>query len=165
MTSILIADYNNPQHGNDIVYLLDQYARDPMGGGVPLADEVKAKLVGGLAHVPNAFTLLCYVDNKPAGLVNCFQGYSTFKASPLLNIHDVVVLAEFRGLGLSQKMLAKVDEIAYERGCCKVTLEVLSGNNVAQNAYIKAGFEGYELDPEAGYALFWQKNLTLASKD
>ena len=30
---ILIADYTNPQHCQDLIHLLDEYARDPMGGG------------------------------------------------------------------------------------------------------------------------------------
>lgn len=57
-------------------------------------------------------------------------------------------------------MLEKVEEIARSKDCCKVTLEVLSNNEVAKSAYRKFGFSGYELDPEAGFALFWQKSLT-----
>ena len=41
----------------------------------------------------------------------------------------------------------------------KLTLEVLEGNSVAQSAYRAFGFEGYELDPQMGKALFWQKKL------
>jgi hypothetical protein len=40
-----------------------------------------------------------------------------------------------------------------------VTLEVLEGNQIAKNAYIKFGFAGYELDPKMGKALFWEKPL------
>ena len=57
-------------------------------------------------------------------------------------------------------MLNKVEEIALAKGCCKVTLEVLSNNIVAKSAYLKFGFAGYELDPKAGSALFWQKTLS-----
>ncbi len=77
----------------------------------------------------------------------------------LINIHDVIVLDEFRGLNISQLMLEKVEQVALERGCCKLTLEVLEGNKVAQNAYVKFGFAGYALDPEMGQAMFWQKML------
>ena len=35
-------------------------------------------------------------------------------------------------------------------GCCKLTLEVLEGNKLAQAAYIANGFAGYQLDPEMG---------------
>ena len=77
----------------------------------------------------------------------------------MINIHDLVVLSEYRGLGLSQKMLQYVENIAVENGCCKIILEMLEGNRVAKNAYLKFGFAGYELDPKMGKALFWEKAL------
>jgi len=104
-------------------------------------------------------SLLCYVDGKPAGLVNCFEGFSTFSCKKLLNIHDIAVLEEFRGLGLSQLLLAEVEAVARHRGCGKLTLEVLEGNEPAKAAYKKFGFDAYQLDPALGQALFWQKPL------
>lgn len=44
----------------------------------------------------------------------------------------MAVVPKFRGLGLSQRMLHKVEDIARQRGCCKITLEVLEGNAVAR---------------------------------
>jgi ribosomal protein S18 acetylase RimI-like enzyme len=93
------------------------------------------------------------------GLINCFEGFSTFKCKPLVNIHDVVVIDGYRGQGVSQRMMDKVEEIARQRGCCKLTLEVLEGNKPAQRAYLRYGFSGYQLDPETGHALFWEKYL------
>lgn len=106
-----------------------------------------------------ARSVLAYVDSEAVGLINCFEGFSTFACQPLLNIHDVVVSREFRGQGLSKLMFAKVEEIAREMGCCKLTLEVLAGNTVAQGAYRAVGFAGFELDPAMGQALFWEKKL------
>lgn len=154
---VLMADYLNEQHAVDVGFLLNHYAEDPMGGGLPLSDFIKENLAVELSKVPHAFSVICYVDGKPAGLINCFEVFSTFKCKPLINIHDIVVVNEFRGLGISQSMLAKVEERAKDRGCCKITLEVLEGNGVARNSYIKFGFDGYELDPKMGKALFWQK--------
>ena len=156
---VKIADYLNEQQAIDIGYLLDAYSQDQMGGSQPLSESVKSNLAYELSKLPHAFSIICYVNNKPAGLVNCFEAFSTFKCKPLINIHDVVVVSEFRGLGLSQQMLSKVEEIAKSKGCCKITLEVLEGNNVAKSSYIKFGFAGYELDPVMGKALFWQKNV------
>lgn len=153
------ADYNNQQHQQHIPLLLDLYANDPMGGGQPLDEHVKNQLVSHLAQLPHAFSIIAYVNGKPAGLVNCFEAFSTFACRPLINIHDVVVLNEYRGLGLSQLMLDTVEHIAKQKNCCKITLEVLSKNEIAKSAYIKFGFAGYELNPEAGHALFWQKKL------
>ncbi|NQZ89811.1 MAG: GNAT family N-acetyltransferase [Colwellia sp.] len=156
---VLRVDYLNAQHAEDIGYLLNNYAEDPMGGGAPLSCHVKNNLAKELSKLPHALSVISYVNDKPAGLINCFEAFSTFKCQPLINIHDIVVINEFRGLGISQLMLSKVEEIAKEKGCCKITLEVLEGNEVARNSYLKFGFDGYELDPEMGKALFWQKSF------
>ncbi len=153
------ADYNSSQDGIDLVNLLNGYALDPMGGAEELCEYSRKNLAASLAKIPHAFSVLAYVDGKPAGLINCFEAFSTFACKPVVNIHDVTVSSEFRGLGLSQKMMEKVETISRERGACKLTLEVLQGNEVARNSYIKYGFKGYELDPAMGKAEFWEKKL------
>lgn len=156
---IIVADYNDPVHQAAIVELLDEYARGPMGGAKGLSDWTKENLPAALAGTANAFSILALADGTPAGLINCFQTLSTFKCKPLLNIHDVMVSRALRGKGLSTAMLAKVEEIALQRGCCKLTLEVLEGNSIARKSYKKFGFSGYELDPVLGKAMFWEKPL------
>lgn len=156
---VLQASYSNPVHADALGFVLNHYAEDVMGGGQSLSADTLQQLAGELAKRPHAFSVLAFVSGQPVGVVNCFEGFSTFACRPLVNIHDVAVLKEWRGKGISQKMLAKVEEIARQRGCCKLTLEVLQGNAVAQGAYRKMGFAGYELDPEMGQALFWQKAL------
>jgi len=158
-TKVIVADYSSEKHGVDIIHLMDSYAKDPMGGGEPLSQYVKQNLVAELSKIPYAFSLICYINAEPAGLVNCFNGFSTFSCKPLINIHDVVVLKRFRARGLSQLMLYEVENIAKESGCCKITLEVLEGNEAAKKAYLKNGFVSYELDPKMGKALFWQKSI------
>ncbi|MCJ8320569.1 MAG: GNAT family N-acetyltransferase [Colwellia sp.] len=156
---LIRADYHNEQHSTDLLMLLNSYAVDPMGGGEELSDYVKSNLIKSMASRQDVFTVLCYVDDVPAGLINCIEGFSTFSAKPLMNIHDVTVLPKYRGLGLSEKMFIEVEKLAKEKDCCKLTLEVLEGNKVAKNAYEKYGYSGYELDPEMGKAIFWQKKL------
>jgi len=154
---VVLADYTKEKHQKEIPELLDLYASDPVGGGKPLSDEVKSRLVHELAKLPHSFSVIAYVDEKPAGLVNCLYSFSTFICKPIINIHDVVVSSEYRGFGICQKMLEKVEVMARRHGCCKMTLEVLSKNEVAKTAYSKFGFSGYTLDPEVGTALFWEK--------
>jgi len=156
---VLQASYSNPTHAEAIGVVLNHYAQDPMGGGTPLPADVLQQLPGELAKRPHAFSVLAFVNGEPAGLVNCFEGFSTFACRPLVNVHDVAVVGKFRGLGLSQKMLLKVEEIARQRGCCKITLEVLEGNAVAQAAYDKFGFAPGMFDPDHGRMLFWIKPL------
>lgn len=156
---IISADLSNPQHAAAIIYLLNEYARDIMGGGEELSDYTKANLVAELQKRAGVHVVLAFVDGKPAGLANCFEGFSTFMSKPLLNIHDITVAPEFRGRGLSKKIMQKVEDIARKLDCCKVTLEVLEGNKVAQHLYESCGYAGYSLDPQMGHALFWQKKL------
>lgn len=120
---------------------------------------MRIALIPQLKRCGHYLGVIAWHDETPVGLVNGFEGFSTFAARPLLNIHDIVVAPAVRGTGLSQRLLAKVEEIARIRGCCKLTLEVLSNNHVAQGAYRKFGFAAYQLDPQAGQALFWQKPL------
>lgn len=156
---LIQVDYQNEQQGKDLVMLLNAYALDPMGGGKALPEAVQNNLVATLATRSDFITVLAYVDDKPAGIINCIEGFSTFKCKPLLNIHDCGVLKEYRGLGLSQKLFGEIERISRQRGYCKLTLEVLQGNTIAKNAYKKLGFSSYELDPEAGQAVFWEKSL------
>jgi ribosomal protein S18 acetylase RimI-like enzyme len=157
--SIREIDLADARDGVALIELLDGYARDPMGGGAALAADVRESLVAGLQKCSNYLGVIAWHAETPVGLVNCFEGYSTFAAKPLLNIHDIVVTPAARGTGLSQRLLARVEELARQRGCCKLTLEVLSNNHVALGAYRKFGFAAYQLDPQAGQALFWQKPL------
>ncbi|MBN0978070.1 GNAT family N-acetyltransferase [Pseudomonas hygromyciniae] len=156
---VLQASYSNPVQAEAIGLLLNHYAQDPMGGGKALSADLLEQLPAELAKRAHAFSVLAFVGGEPAGLVNCFEGFSTFACRPLVNVHDVVVMEQFRGLGLSQKMLQKVEEIARQRGCCKITLEVLEGNPVAQASYRKFGFDDSVFDPAHGRMLFWSKAL------
>ena len=156
---ICLAHYHHPAHAQALVFLLDAYARDVAGGGKPLSDFAKAHLVTELASRPQAFSVLAFDGEQPVGLVNCIEGFSTFACKPLVNVHDVVVLGSHRGLRLGEKMIALVEKIALQRGACKLTLEVLSGNPSAIKLYERIGFAGYQLDPAMGSALFLQKRL------
>ena len=153
------ADYSNQAHSAALVSLLDAYARDPMGGAHPLSDFARANLVACLAARPQAYSLLAFAGDVPVGLVNCIEGFSTFACEPLVNVHDVAVLASHRGQGVAEKMLALAETIARERGACKMTLEVLQGNTGADRLYRRLGFANYELDPALGQAQFMQKWL------
>lgn len=155
----ILADYNNATHSAAVVSLLDAYAQDPLGGGEPLPVFAKDNLVSALKAVPDAFSVLVYDGETPVGLANCFQGFSTFACRPLINIHDLMVLPEARRKGASQAMLMFVEQIARERRCCKVTLEVLEGNDHARRAYEKYGFKDYALGDEYGSGRLMQKNL------
>ena len=152
-------DFGATRDREALVELLDLYARDPMGGGESLDPGVKARLCDDLAAMPGAVSFIAWRAGKPLGLLNAMPGYSTFKARPLLNVHDIAVRSDCRGQGVGQALLAALEAYARALGCCKLTLEVLSGNAVATRSYLRFGFEQYALDPAIGHAMFMQKWL------
>src|SRR3989344_5603647 len=123
-------DYGNAREARALVELLDGYARDVAGGGVPLSAEAQRGLPRAPRQRPQAF---------------CLEGFSTFACRPLVNVHDVVVAPGWRGHRIAQRMLHRVEALAHERGACKLTLEVLSGNHSAMRAYEREGFAAYTL--------------------
>lgn len=156
------ANYSNLAHAQALVDLLDSYARDPSGGGEALSDFAKANLPVSLQARSDIFSVLAFDDaqgGQPVGLINCVEGFSTFACRPLVNIHDVVVAASHRGQRIGEQMLVLVEQLARERGACKLTLELLSGNAPASRLYSRIGFENYQLEPSMGHAMFMQKWL------
>lgn len=155
--SVRLADYASASDASAVVDLLDAYACDPAGGGEPLSAYARGHLVAELAARPQAFSILAFDGDQPVGLVNCIEGFSTFQCKPLVNVHDVAVLASHRGRGVARQMLLKAEDMARERGAVKMTLEVLSGNASALALYRRLGYAGYQLDPAMGTAGFMQK--------
>jgi ribosomal protein S18 acetylase RimI-like enzyme len=153
------ANYADAGDAVALVGLLDAYASDPAGGGEPLSDFAKANLVRELAARPQAYSVIAFDGEQPVGLVNCIEGFSTFACRPLVNVHDVAVLASHRGRGIAEQMLREAERIAIERGAVKMTLEVLSDNAPATKLYQRIGYVGYQLDPAMGSAGFLQKRL------
>jgi ribosomal protein S18 acetylase RimI-like enzyme len=152
-------NYRDEEHGQALLLLLDMYAQDPMGGGSPLTEDVKSRLCSDLVDFPGAYSAIAWLNERPVGLINAFVGYSTFKGRPLMNVHDIAVMPEVRGQGVGQALLAALEQHARSLDCCKLTLEVLSGNTRGLRSYEQFGFEHYALDPQMGHAMFMQKWL------
>jgi GNAT superfamily N-acetyltransferase len=152
-------DYANIAHIDCLTSLLQGYAKDPMGGGQAISDLVIAELPNALASRPYMHSFIVYEGDKALAFANCIESFSTFSAKGLMNIHDFAVVAEARGKGVSQFLLAGIESFAKSIDCTKMTLEVLQGNASAIRAYEKWGFGAYQLDPEMGSAMFWQKSI------
>ena len=86
-----MADYDRVVHQQAILKLLNEYAQHPMGGGVELAQTTKQSLIENLKQVDGAFSVLAFDKQQAVALANCFMGFSTFAAQPLINIHDLIV--------------------------------------------------------------------------
>ena len=153
------ADLRVQSHASAVVEMVNSLAEDEISGCQPLDERTRQQLIPALRKYPNSFTILSFVDGKTAGMSLCFESLSSFKARPIVNIHDFIVKKEFRGLGIANGLLKATEKEAKERKACKLTLEVLEGNTLARKIYTKYGFCGYELDPNNGKALFWEKSL------
>lgn len=156
---IEVIDLARSDHRDALVALIDEYARTPEGGGQALAPDALVRLPGLLAERAHYAGWIAFDGTRAVGLVNCFEGVSTFRAMPLLNIHDIIVSASHRRRGIGRALLAAAEAGARARGCCKLTLEVLEGNHPAIAAYRQAGFEPYALDPAMGRAMFFEKKF------
>lgn len=157
--TVRLVDYGHEPDAQALVALLDVYARDPMGGGEPLDPAVRQRLAPALQAFPGAFSLLALQGEDAVGLANCFTGFSTFAARPLVNIHDLAVMPGKRGRGIGRALMQAIEEEARIRGACKITLEVLGGNDNAKALYAALGYATYALDPAKGTAQFWEKKL------
>ena len=151
------AQLDQPAHAAAIIALIDHYAQHAMGQGRPLADDVRARLVPSLRSHPGTHVVLAYAGDAPVGVAISFLGFSTFKAQPLLNIHDFAIHEAARGQGVGRKLMEEVLALARELGCCKVTLEVRVDNHAARKLYEKCGFEPGE--PTSTAQWFWTKPL------
>jgi ribosomal protein S18 acetylase RimI-like enzyme len=139
---IIQADLNLPEHQRAVGELTSMYAADEMGNGAPLSTEILSRLIPGLRNHPTTIIFLAYDGEKPVGIANCFLGFSTFAAKPLINIHDLAVVPERRGQHVGRALLEAVEQHARQFGCAKVTLEVQENNKRAQQVYKSAGFVG-----------------------
>ncbi len=151
---IVEADLNQLDHAENFLRLTAAYMSDPMGEAESWNETQKNTVVKEMKDHPCALILLAKADNQYVGICTCFYAYSTFLAKPLLNIHDIYVDSTYRGNGVAKKLVEAVEEIAIQKGCGKITLEVRKDNLNARDLYKHKGFT------EAPHSMFfWIKYL------
>lgn len=157
---VVDADFATATHCTGILDVLNSYAADSVGGSEPLSAEVRERLVPALRDHPTALVLLAIEQGRPVGVAVCFLGLSTFRARPLLNIHDLAVLPEWRGKGVGRALLEAAEHRARQCGCCKLTLEVQDSNGRALRLYDGFGFSDFVVG-DSGPTRFLTKMLDL----
>lgn len=146
--------FTDPRHTKALIELLDLYHRDPMGEGIPWDRSRSETLLAGLEQHPKAFVLVAWKGEEPLGMAVCFEGFSTFSAKPLVNIHDLVVAPHARRQGVAKALFHAVEAQARARGAGRVTLEVRRDNAAAQALYTSLGYGAGDTPME-----FWGKRL------
>jgi ribosomal protein S18 acetylase RimI-like enzyme len=144
LVKFVYCDFTDETHREKFVMLINHYMADPMGGSNPLSPVGEVNLLNGFENHPASFAMFAVVNGEIAGMVTCFVNFSTFKAKYFLNIHDLIVLNEFRGWGIGRKLMERCIEIATERDYCKITLEVREDNLNAKELYANLGFKDTE---------------------
>ena len=153
----------------NVVEMISAYYADPMGNGAEYPQERTDALIAGLRAHPKAI-ILCAVLPDPdepvfgdtheslfgeaVGMAICFEGFSTFSAKPIVNIHDLYVREEYRRQGVAKALFAAVEEQAKAIGACRVTLEVRQDNEKAQALYRSLGYGAGDTPME-----YWGKFL------
>ncbi len=157
--NVRLADLGDPLDGHRYLDLLNAYARDPMGANTPLPMQLLQRTLADLRNLPTSRIFVAELGDETVGFATCFLGYSTFRARPLLNIHDIAVLPKYRGQGYGRRLLQAIAEQAQREGCCKLTLEVREDNPLAAGLYHSEGFSAGKAGDKQVQYRFLEKRL------
>src|SRR5438128_12114442 len=78
-------------------------------------------------------------DGAPVGFALFFHNYSTFLAQPGIYLEDLFVKPDARGRGYGKALLARLAQLARERGCGRVEWAVLDWNAPSIDFYKALG--------------------------
>jgi GNAT superfamily N-acetyltransferase len=99
-------------------------------------EQLRATLFG---DKPVGEVLIAEDAGTPVGFALFFQNYSTFLAQPGLYLEDLFVIPTARGKGVGRVLLARLAELAIERGYGRVEWAVLDWNAPAIGFYRRIG--------------------------
>jgi ribosomal protein S18 acetylase RimI-like enzyme len=152
--TIIDGDISLAEHQDAFGHLIDVYLNDDMGEKRRLSDDLKDKIISWFIASQCALLFFAKYDKDIVGLSVCFVTFSTFYGRGVLNIHDLIVLPQYRKNGIARRLLEAVEKKAKELDCCKVTLEVREDNHKAMALYQHMGF-----GPGDHPMYFWKKML------
>jgi GNAT superfamily N-acetyltransferase len=89
--------------------------------------------------MPRAEVLIAEHDGAPAGFALFFHNFSTFLGKPGIYLEDLFVRPQARHHGVGRALLARLAEIAIDRGCGRLEWAVLDWNEDAIGFYRKLG--------------------------
>ncbi len=104
---------------------------------------------------PRAFSLICEIDDEPAGFAIYFYSFSTWLGKYGLFLEDLYVSPGHRGQGAGKALLRYLAHQAVAEGCGRFEWNVLDWNEPAIRFYEACGavamseWEGYRLEGDA----------------
>jgi GNAT superfamily N-acetyltransferase len=90
---------------------------------------------------PAAEVVLAFIGEEPAGFALYFENYSTHLSRRGMHLEDLYVREHLRGKGVGRLLLARLAEIAVERGYGRMEWAVLRWNESAIRVYDAIGAE------------------------
>jgi GNAT superfamily N-acetyltransferase len=108
---------------------------------------------------PMAEVLIGEIGGVARGFALFFHNFSTFEGKPGIYLEDLFVEPEARGSGLGKALLARLAQLAIERGCARLEWSVLDWNEPSINFYKALGatpmdeWTVFRMDGEALVAL------------
>ena len=83
-------------------------------------------------------------DGKEVGFALYFHNFSTFLGKAGIYLEDLFVLPEYRGKGYGKAILARLAQIARERGCGRLEWACLDWNQPSIDFYRSLGAEALD---------------------
>lgn len=114
---------------------LAEYEREPDAVQVT-AQQLQEQLA---APRPPFECLLAEVDGSTVGFALFCHTYSTWRGRPGIWLEDLFVPPDHRGRGHGRALLARLAQVAVERGCARMEWSVLDWNEPAQGFYRRLG--------------------------
>src|SRR5205085_12678342 len=82
----------------------------------------------GFGPEPQFEAILAFLDGEPAGAALFHTRFSTWLGRPGLYLEDLYVTESARGHGVGRRLMARLAEIALERGWGRIDFHVLDWN-------------------------------------
>jgi ribosomal protein S18 acetylase RimI-like enzyme len=96
----------------------------------------------------NGAIFVAEVDNKVVGFVSVIIEANDDMLTSFVeyaHITNIIVNADYRGLGAGQRLLSAAEQYARDKGCKHLMIDVLAENMSALKAYQRFGFRDREL--------------------
>jgi GNAT superfamily N-acetyltransferase len=108
-------------------------------GVAPPGRERLRSVVDAVFASPEHFFLVAVAEGAIVGMCALIFSYSTWSASPVCELQDVVVTSESRRQRVGRGLLEAAENLARDRGCSRLFLSAESWNLEAQRFYRRLG--------------------------
>jgi ribosomal protein S18 acetylase RimI-like enzyme len=125
---VMIAPYEDGEHRDQVV---DLWTRE---FGYPDPRNAPGLVVDKKLAVGDGLFLVALVEGRVAGTV--MAGYDGHRGW----IYSMAVLPECRRMGVGTRLLEHAERGLRERGCVKINLQILDGNEGARGFYLASGY-------------------------